>query len=125
MKKTILASIVILLLIGCTGMAKHRRYIRDGVLFSGLNQFAFVKEWGVADKQGTWTEEGGQYRIAIGWRGGGVNVGGRRRAFNDVWVYYKQNKILFFSNYSLIAHNDWDEYQKMEREREELPSIMK
>jgi hypothetical protein len=123
MRKTILVSIAILLLIGCTGMSKHKRYIRKGLLISGLNQFAFEKEWGMPDKQGTWTEEGGQYRIAIGLRG--VNVGGRRRAFNDVWVYYKQNKILFFSNYRLIAHNDWDEYQKMEREREELPSIMK
>ena len=69
MRKIIIALIAILLLIGCNGMSKHRRYIKKGLLISGLNQFAFEKEWGIPDNQGTWTEEGGQLRIAIGWGG--------------------------------------------------------
>jgi len=121
--KYILAPVLILLLINGCGMAKHKKYVRDGIFISGLNQFAFLEEWGKPDQQGTWTEEGGQYRIAVGWRG--AEVGGRRKALNDVWIYEKHNKILFFSNHVLVAHYDWDEYQKIERERKELLAIMK
>lgn len=122
MKKFLVLTIILALVIGCT-MAKHKKYIRDGIFISGLNQFAFLEEWGKPDKQGTWSEEGGQYRISYIFHG--VEMSGRRKAFNDVWVYHKQNKILFFSNYALVAHYDWDEYQKIEREREKLPGMMK
>ena len=88
-----------------------------------MNQFAFLKEWGKPDKQGTWVEEGGQYRIAVGIRG--AEIGGRKKSYNDVWIYERQNKILFFTNYRLVAHYDWNEYQKVERGREKLPGIMK
>jgi len=121
-KKVLFLLLILILIIGC-GMARHRKYIRDGIFISGLSQFAFLEEWEKPDKQGTWAEEGGQYRITYGLRGSELT--GRRKAFNDVWIYYKQNKILFFSNYRLMAHYDWDEYQKAERERKKLPAIMK
>ena len=54
-------------------------YISEGIFISGLNQFVFLKEWGKPDKQGTWTEEGGQYRITYALRG--VEMSGRRKAF--------------------------------------------
>ena len=79
-------------------MQKHREYVRKGVIISGLNQFAFLEEWGKPDHQGTWTVEGGQYQIKYGLRG--IEVGGRHKAYNDVWIYYKQNNSKFrgFSN---------------------------
>jgi len=124
MRRVVFIIVVSLLLIGCsTPMAKHRKYIRDGVFISGLSQFAFLEEWGKPDQQGTWTVEGGQYQITYGLHG--VEVSGRRKAFNDVWIYYKQDKILFFGNHRLVAHYNWDDYQKTERERKELPAIMK
>jgi hypothetical protein len=82
MKKVLVLTIILALLIGCT-MAKHKKYIRDGIFISGLNQFAFLEEWGKPDKQGTWGEEGGQYRISYIFHG--VEMSGRRKAFNDEW----------------------------------------
>jgi hypothetical protein len=125
--KKLIVLILALGIIGCGGMAKHREYIKSGILISGLNQFAFIEEWGKPDQQGTWIEEGGSVyasfkAIPFNPR---LEAGGKRKVYNDVWAYFKQNKILFFSNYKLIAHYDWDEYQKIERERKELPSIMK
>jgi hypothetical protein len=75
------------------------------------------------DEQATWTVEGGQYQITYGLRG--VEVGGRHKAFNDVWIYYKQNRILFFANHRLVSQHKWDDYQKGDREKKELPAIMK
>ncbi|OGP74214.1 MAG: hypothetical protein A2V86_13860 [Deltaproteobacteria bacterium RBG_16_49_23] len=124
MKKFVFIFIMFVVLIGCsTPMAKHRKHIREGIFISGLNQFAFLEEWGKPDEQATWTVEGGQYQITYGLRG--VEVGGRHKAFNDVWIYYKQNRILFFANHRLVANYKWDDYQKGDREKKELPAIMK
>lgn len=103
----------------------QKKYVRDGILMSGFNQLSFLEEWGKPDKQGTWTESGGRHRIAYSLTGAKSGTDQTGQLFNDVWIYYKQNKILFFSNYRLVAHYDWDEYQKIEREREKLPGIMK
>jgi hypothetical protein len=104
---------------------EHRKYIRDGIFVSGLNQLSFLEEWGKPDKQGIWTESGGRYRISYSLAGTQSGTDQAGQLLNDVWIYYKQNKILFFSNYRLVAHHDWDEYQKIEREKKELPSIVK
>jgi hypothetical protein len=104
---------------------EQRKYIRDGIFISGLNQLSFLEEWGKPDKQGVWTESGGRYRISYSLAGTQSGTDQAGQLFNDVWIYYKQNKILFFSNYRLVAHYDWDQYQKVEREKKELPSIMK
>ena len=129
MKKAfIIGTVVLVTLVGCsTTMQKHRNYIRKGILISGLNQFAFAEEWGTPNQQGTWIEESGslyaQFKaVPFNPR---FEASKGRKLYNDVWVYYKQNKILFFSEHRLMAHYDWDEYQKTERERKELPSIMK
>lgn len=104
---------------------EHRKYIRDGIFVSGLNQLSFIEEWGKPDRQGIWTESGGRYRISYSLAGTQSGTDQAGQLLNDVWIYYKQNKILFFSNYRLVAHYEWDEYQKVEREKKELPSIMK
>lgn len=104
---------------------EHRRYIREGIFISGLNQLSFLEEWGKPDKQGVWSESGGRFRVAYSLTGTQSGTDQAGQLFNDVWIYYKQNKILFFSNYRLVAHYDWHEYQKTEREEKKLPPITK
>lgn len=122
MKKAIFLFIAILLLTGCsTTMAKHKKYVRDGVFTTGLSQFAFLEEWGKPDKQGIWHAEEDRTHIAIGSRLPDVRE--TRGDLNDIYIYYKQNKIIFFSNCRLAAHYDWDEYLKGARETKALPPV--
>jgi len=122
MKKAIFLLIAVLLLTGCSAtMAKHKKYVRDGVFVSGLSQLAFLEEWGKPDKRGIWYAEKDRTFIAIGSRL--PDISGISDDLNDIYIYYRQNKIMFFSNCRLAAHYDWDEYLKGERETKALPPV--
>ena len=57
--KKLIPLIVLLTLafvLGCA-MAKHRKYVRDGLLVTGLNREAFLLEWGSPERTTTITGE--------------------------------------------------------------------
>jgi hypothetical protein len=56
MRKTIIISVLFLLLLACTtAMDKHREQISSGLLATGLNRDAFLKEWGMPDRTSVMT----------------------------------------------------------------------
>lgn len=89
MKKTILIVLFLGLLLGCV-TARHREYIRNGMLVTGLTQKAFLKEWGPPDKTGAaLSHEYTQFRGSWGDWGGGAGFF-RGRSPLDVWTYEKR-----------------------------------
>ena len=121
-KKTIFLLILILFLtIGCI-MAKHKESIREGLLVTGLNREAFLKEWGMPDKTHTIpSEEFASFTASWGhgsYGGSGRGIFFRGRVSLDVWVYEKWDITLIFHGLRLVA---W----KTDKSREELKAISK
>ena len=104
--------LIILASSGCV-MQKHRQYIRDGLLVTGLNREAFLKEWGMPDK--TYTIPSDEFSsFTAGWGGYGGGAGYYKgKVPLDVWEYENKGVTLVFHGYRLIA---W----KTEKTREEL-----
>lgn len=104
-----------LMLVGCA-MQKHRKYVRDGLLVTGLNREAFLLEWGPPDKTRTLT---GEEVMKAGW---GVGVGGGSGFFfkgkqtYDFWIYEDKGVELVFLGLRLVT---W----KTEKTVEELKSL--
>lgn len=107
--------LVALLVLGCA-MAKHRKYVRDGLLVTGLNREAFLLEWGPPEKTRTMT---GEEIMKAGW---GVGVGGGSGFFfkgkqtYDLWIYEEKGVELVFLGVRLVT---W----KTEKTVEELKAL--
>ena len=103
---------ILVLVIGCA-MEKHRKYVRDGLLVTGLNREGFLLEWGSPDKTYTISsEEFSSLRAGWGDHGGGVGYFKGKVPLN-VWVYKEKEVELVFHGIGLIA---W----KTEKSVEEL-----
>lgn len=93
----VLVTIGLLIILASSGciMAKHRRYVREGVMAVGLNREAFLKERGKPDIQFMQNEfqeaAPGLYEDSLG-------RFGQRRPANGVeaWVYREHNWMLVF-----------------------------
>ena len=99
--KKLIPLIVLLTLafvLGCA-MAKHRKYVRDGLLVTGLNREAFLLEWGSPERTTTITGEeimkAGQGAV------GGYFFKGKQTY--DLWTYEKKGVELVFLGLSLVA----------------------
>lgn len=102
---------VLALVIGCA-MQKHRKYVRNGILVTGLNREAFLLEWGPPDRTQVIT---GEEIIRAGWRfGEGFFVKGKQTY--DVWIYERKEVELLFYGVRLVA---W----KTEKTVEELKAF--
>jgi len=113
-----LGLVVVLASSGCA-MQRHREYVREGLLVSGLNRNAFLKEWGMPDK--TYTIPSDEFTsFTAGWGGTQYGHSGGAGYFKgkvplDVWEYKQKDVTLIFHGLRLIA---W----KTEKSREELKS---
>lgn len=129
MKKAVFISLVLLVLIGCA-MAKHREYVRNGMLIAGLNREAFLKEWGMPDRTSTISSDEFS-QLSVGWSsvsgsgsGGSTSSSSGRAGFFkgkvplDVWVYEQRGVTLVFNGLRLVG---W----KTEKTRKELESPQK
>jgi len=106
MKKGILISLALVVLIGCT--SSHVNYIRDNPnrLKPGLLARAFEEAWGKPDfifsfkdyqqTEYNWYYQGGSYYSP------GFGYGSTYTPMVVVWIYKKQNKILFFQQCTLL-----------------------
>ncbi len=109
---TILFVLVFMLLgVGCA-MQKHRKYVRDGLLVTGLNREAFLLEWGPPDK--TQVIKGEEVtRAGYGIKGGFFF---KAKENYDIWFYEKKRVDLVFLGLRLVA---W----KTEKTVEELKTL--
>ena len=113
-------SLLFMLVMSSCAMQRHRQYIRDGLLVSGLNRNAFLKEWGMPDK--TYTIPSDEFTsFTSGWGGSQYYHSGGATYFKgkvplDVWEYKEKDITLVFHGYRLIA---W----KTEKTREEIKSL--
>jgi hypothetical protein len=116
-RKAISIMFVLLLLGGCA-MYKHRSQIRDGLLTTGLNRNAFLKEWGMPDRTSTVSsDEFSSFSAGFsGSAGSAAYFSGREPL--DVWIYEKLDVTLVFNGLRLVA---W----KTDKSREELKAISK
>lgn len=106
---------VLALVIGCA-MEKHRRYVREGLLVTGLNREAFLLEWGSPDKTRTLT---GEEIMKAGWgvgAGGGSGFFFKGKQTYDLWIYEKKGIELVFLGLRLVT---W----KTEKTVEELKAL--
>jgi len=112
---TLFLMLVLALVLGCA-MQKHRKYVRDGLLVTGLNREAFLLEWGSPDKTYTISsEEFSSLRANWGNLGGGVGYF-KGKVPLDVWIYQEKGVQLVFNGLRLIA---W----KTEKTVEELKGL--
>jgi hypothetical protein len=117
MKKSIIPIIILILVTGCI-MAKHRDSIREGLLVTGLNREAFLKEWGMPDRTSTVSsDEFSSFTAGFTGSSGSASYFKGKRPL-DVWVYEKWDITLVFSGLRLVA---W----KTDKNREELKAISK
>ncbi len=108
---TLFLLLVLPVVLGCA-MQKHRKYVRDGLLVTGLNREAFLFEWGPPDRTQVIT---GEEVIRAGWRfGEGFFTKGKQTY--DVWIYEKKGVELLFYGVRLAA---W----KTEKSVEELKAL--
>ncbi len=129
MKKVIFIVLIFSFLIGCA-MARHREYVRNGMLVLGLNREAFLKEWGMPDKTSTMSSDeftqlsagwGSGFRSGSGWSSGSSSgsVGFfKGKVPLDVWTYEQRETTLVFHGLKLMG---W----KTEKSRKELESPQK
>jgi hypothetical protein len=75
---------VLVLVIGCV-MEKHRKYVRDGLLVTGLNREAFLLEWGPPG----WSPRGGFFL--------------KGKQTYDWWIYEKKGVELVFLGFRLVT----------------------
>ena len=119
MRKTIFIVSVLLILIGCsTPMSKHRESIREGLLVTGLNREAFLKEWGMPDRTSTISsDEFASFSAGFSGSAGSASYFKGKKPL-DVWVYEKWDITLVFSGLRLVG---W----KTDKTREEIKAISK
>jgi hypothetical protein len=99
-------------------MAKHRDSIREGLLVTGLNREAFLKEWGMPDRTSTVSsDEFSSFTAGFTGSTGSASYFKGKRPL-DVWVYEKWDITLVFSGLRLVA---W----KTDKNREEIKAISK
>ena len=106
---------ILVLVIGCA-MEKHRKYVRDGLLVTGLNRQAFLLEWGPPDKTRTLT---GEEIMKAGWgvgAGGGSGFFFKGKQTYDWWIYEEEGVELVFLGLRLVT---W----KTEKTVEELKAL--
>jgi len=110
----LLLLLVALLILSCA-MARHRKYVREGILVTGLNREAFLLEWGPPTK--THAISSDEFReLSINW-GFTRDVGSFRKGTTlDVWTYENKNVELVFYGLRLVA---W----KTEKSVEELKAL--
>ena len=117
MKKLIIPILALMLVTGCI-MAKHRDSIREGLLVTGLNREAFLKEWGMPDRTSTVSsDEFASFSAGFSGSAGSASYFKGRRPL-DVWVYEKWDITLIFNGLRLAA---W----KTDKSTEELKGISK
>ncbi len=117
MNKIVFIAVVFLLLTGCI-MGKHRDSIREGLLVTGLNREAFLKEWGMPDRTSTVSsDEFASFSAGFSGSAGSASYFRGRRPL-DVWVYEKWDITLIFNGLRLVA---W----KTDKSTEELKGISK
>lgn len=107
----LLSLLLSVLVLGCA-MKKHRKYIRDGILVTGLNREAFLEEWGPPDRTQTIS---GQEIMKAGWSPTGGYFLKGKQTYN-VWTYEKKGVELVFLGYRLVT---W----KTEKTVEELKTL--
>ena len=116
MRKVIFFTIILSLLVGCAStMTKHREQIRNGLLTTGLNREAFLKEWGMPDK--TYTISSDEFSQFMGGAAGSIGSATyfKGKVPLDVWVYESRQVTLIFKGIVLVG---W----KTEKTRKELES---
>jgi len=117
MKRALVLIAVLILVTGCI-MAKHRHSIREGLLVTGLNREAFLKEWGMPDRTSTISsDEFASFSAGFSGSAGSASYFRGRRPL-DVWVYEKWDITLIFNGLRLVA---W----KTDKTREEIKTISK
>ncbi len=100
MKRVIPIFVVFVLFLGCTTtMDKHREQIRSGLLTTGLNREAFLKEWGMPDRTSVMTSDEVIRAGFIGSAGGFF----KGKVPLDVWVYEKREVTLVFHGLRLVG----------------------
>lgn len=125
MKKLILASCIILLVVGCAAHAKgpkehrHADIVRSGMLRPGIHQQAFLEVWGEPERNRMITETDKDVTLSAGWNGfgGGVFMGKKRFTY-QLWEYSKLDVQLLFDGSSLV---NW----KSDKTVEELKALAK
>lgn len=111
-KLTILFFLVLTILVFGCAMQKHRKYVREGILVTGLNREAFLLEWGPPDRTQVIT---GEEVIRAGWMlGRGFLMKGKQKY--DIWIYEDKDIELMFYGIRLVA---W----KTEKTVEELKAL--
>jgi hypothetical protein len=116
MKRSISLILGIVILISGCAMARHRSNIRDGMLITGLNRDAFLKEWGMPDRTSVISSD--QFStFTAGFHG---SVGGAQYFSGtkplDVWQYERWGITLVFDGLTLAA---W----KTDKSREQIKAL--
>ena len=87
-----------LFLLSACAMARHREYVRDGFLMTGLNRNAFLSEWGHPTR--TYSTTGEEIAHAHWNIAGGSFARGKQQY--DVWEY-DSDITLVFAGFALVA----------------------